>query len=84
MKLGEVHQGDSNEVLGGVDTRDTVSNSWKLSLLNLPIALGVGGLHLTIVIPALQETPSAASILSADTFKMSVVQQLRSPRNYSL
>ena len=52
--------------------------------LNLPIALGVGGLHLTIVIPALQETPSAASVLSADTFKMSVVQQLRGSHNYYL
>ena len=32
-KVGEVHQDDPNEFLGGVDTRDTVSNMWRLSLL---------------------------------------------------
>ena len=33
VKVGEVNQEDPNEFLGVVDTRDTVSNMWRLSLL---------------------------------------------------
>ena len=79
-KVGEVHQDDPNEFLGGVDTRDTVSNSWRLSLL-------LNGVLTEFDI----DTGAEVSVISetqhqkiGSPFLSPPAKRLRGPSNYSL
>ena len=80
VKVGEVHQEDPNEFLGVVDTRDTVSNMWRLSLL-------LNGVHTEFDI----DTGAEVSTISESQHQRigSLLlsppgKRLRGPSNYSL